>query len=227
MGDNLKKTSQKWANLHINKPKIRFAVSWKKKIAIKFERKQSAIQKSTKNKPKKQANFSQNKPQNKHPASLQKTPQIHKKTNPNSREKRNVGNTDIGLPDYGRERSNAKQPPEMSTEPDWTWTEANFSGSRLDRTAIFLKIGESGLDRTEKIFVVLMSLFLTISKILVVIPLLVTNFHFSSIIQSSCMMETNCSSWCIVSVFASHQYCFCVVKRKNVCAMYSNQTNKK
>jgi len=29
-------------------------------------------------------------------------------------------------------------------------------GSGLDRTAIFLKIGGSGLDRTEKIFVVLM-----------------------------------------------------------------------
>jgi len=29
-------------------------------------------------------------------------------------------------------------------------------GSRLDRTAIFLKIGGSGLDRTEKIFVVVM-----------------------------------------------------------------------
>jgi len=29
----------------------------------------------------------------------------------------------------------------------------------LDRTAIFLKIGGSGLDRTEKIFVVLMWLF--------------------------------------------------------------------
>jgi len=28
-------------------------------------------------------------------------------------------------------------------------------GSGLDRTAIFLKIGGSGLDRTEKIFVVL------------------------------------------------------------------------
>jgi len=31
-----------------------------------------------------------------------------------------------------------------------------FGGSGLDRTAIFLKIGASGLDRTEKIFVVLM-----------------------------------------------------------------------
>jgi len=34
-----------------------------------------------------------------------------------------------------------------------------LAGSGLDRTAIFLKIGRSGLDRTEKIFVVLMWLF--------------------------------------------------------------------
>ena len=31
-----------------------------------------------------------------------------------------------------------------------------LAGSRLDRTAIFLKINGSGVDRTEKIFVVLM-----------------------------------------------------------------------
>jgi len=37
-------------------------------MAVKFEKKQSAIQKSAKNKPKKQANFNQNK----QPASLQK-----------------------------------------------------------------------------------------------------------------------------------------------------------
>jgi len=55
-----------------------------------------------------------------------------------------------------------------------------------------------------------------------------TNLHSSSVIQSSCMMETNCSScWCIVLVFASHQYCFCVAKRKNVCAVYKNQAYKK
>ena len=58
--------------------------------------------------------------------------------------------------------------------------------------------------------------------------MLSTNLHFSSIIQSPCMMATNCSScWCIVSVFASNQCCFCVVKRKNVCAMYINQAYKK
>ena len=34
-----------------------------------------------------------------------------------------------------------------------------FAGSGLDRTAIFLKIGGSGLDRTEKILVILMWLF--------------------------------------------------------------------
>ena len=34
-----------------------------------------------------------------------------------------------------------------------------LAGSGLDRTAIFLKIGGSGLDLTEKIYVVLMRLF--------------------------------------------------------------------
>ena len=55
--------------------------------------------------------------------------------------------------------------------------------------------------------------------------------HVSSIIQSSCVIETNCSScWCIVvSVFASHQYCFCVVKRKKCVydVMYTNQVCQK
>jgi len=36
---------------------------------------------------------------------------------------------------------------ELSTDQDWIG---------LDRTAIFLKIGGSGLDRTEKILVILM-----------------------------------------------------------------------
>jgi len=31
-----------------------------------------------------------------------------------------------------------------------------LAGSELDRTAILLKVGGSGMDRTEKIFVVLM-----------------------------------------------------------------------
>jgi len=44
--------------------------------------------------------------------------------------------------------------------------------------------------------------------------MLFTNLHFFSIIQRSCMMENKCSSsWWIVLVFASHQYCFCAVKR--------------
>ena len=43
--------------------------------------------------------------------------------------------------------------------------------------------------------------------------MLFTNLH-SSIIQCSCMMVTKCSScWWIVSVFASHLYCFCIVKK--------------
>ena len=43
--------------------------------------------------------------------------------------------------------------------------------------------------------------------------MLFANLHFSSIIQCSCMVETECSScsW-VVSVFASHHFCFCVVK---------------
>ena len=57
--------------------------------------------------------------------------------------------------------------------------------------------------------------------------MLSTNLHFSSIMQRSCMIENKCSSWWIVSVFASNQHCFCVVKRKNVCAMYTNQAYKK
>ena len=43
--------------------------------------------------------------------------------------------------------------------------------------------------------------------------MLFTNLHFSSIIQRSCMVETKYSSCLqIVSVFVSHQYCFCIVK---------------
>ena len=34
-----------------------------------------------------------------------------------------------------------------------------FAGAELDRNAIFLNIGGTGLDRTEKFFVVLMWLF--------------------------------------------------------------------
>ena len=46
------KTSPKWANFRKNTPNMRLAVN-----AIKFEKKQSAKQKSAKNKPKKQPNF--------------------------------------------------------------------------------------------------------------------------------------------------------------------------
>jgi len=70
----------------------------KQKIAIKFETKQSAKQKSAKNKPKKRAKFSENKPKNKQPASLQENQQIHKKTSPNWRENRKVGNTVVHTP---------------------------------------------------------------------------------------------------------------------------------
>ena len=58
--------------------------------------------------------------------------------------------------------------------------------------------------------------------------MLFTNLHFSSIIQRSCMLETKCINcpW-IVSVFASHQYCFCVVKICGHCAVVVVHTKHK
>ena len=52
--------------------------------------------------------------------------------------------------------------------------------------------------------------------------MLFTNLHFSSIIQRSCMVETECSScsW-VVSVFASHQFYCCVVKICGHCLLYT------
>jgi len=57
--------------------------------------------------------------------------------------------------------------------------------------------------------------------------MLFRNLHISSIIQRSCMMETKCSScpWS-VSVFASHQYCFCVVKICGHCVGYTPSIKK-
>jgi len=47
---------------------------------MKFDKKAIRnLQTSAKNKPKKRVNFNQDKPKNKQPESLQKTPQIHKK----------------------------------------------------------------------------------------------------------------------------------------------------
>jgi len=40
----------------------------------------------------------------------------------------------------------------MSTDQDWIRTEANFGRIRTGSDCNFLKIGGSGLDRTEKIF---------------------------------------------------------------------------
>jgi len=56
--------------------------------------------------------------------------------------------------------------------------------------------------------------------------MLFTNLHVSSIIQRSCMVETECSScsW-VVSVFASHQYCFCVVKLCGHCVHTKHKKN--
>jgi len=46
--------------------------------------------------------------------------------------------------------------PELKTVQDWTGLKPILAGPGLDRTAIFFKICGSGLDRAEKIFVVLM-----------------------------------------------------------------------
>ena len=58
--------------------------------------------------------------------------------------------------------------------------------------------------------------------------MLFTNLHFSSIILRSCMVETECSScsW-VVSVFASHQYYFCVVKICGHCVHTKHKKSKK
>ena len=60
---------------------------------MKFDKKQYAIQKSAKNKPKNKQIFDQHKPKNKQPANLQRKTSNSQKTGPNSRENRNVGNT--------------------------------------------------------------------------------------------------------------------------------------
>ena len=80
-------------------PKFRFAVNWKSKLAMKFDIKQYAIQKSAKNKPKKQENFNQNKPKKQATWKSSKQMQIHKKTSPILREncKMKVGNTGVWL----------------------------------------------------------------------------------------------------------------------------------
>ena len=58
--------------------------------------------------------------------------------------------------------------------------------------------------------------------------MLFTNLHFSMIIQRSCMVETECSScsW-VVSVFGSHQFCFCVVKICGYCVCRLHTKHKK
>jgi len=56
----------------------------------------------------------------------------------------------------------------MNTDRTGAGLKSILAGSALDRTAIFLKIGLSGLDRTEKIFFFNM-IILNVSKILVVI----------------------------------------------------------
>jgi len=88
------KTSPKWANLHKNTPKFCFEVNWRAKVPWNLKKKRNPQnRKLQKNKPKKQANFNQNMPKNKQAASLQKSRKSTKKTSPNSRENRKVGNT--------------------------------------------------------------------------------------------------------------------------------------
>jgi len=65
------------------------AVHWNSKSATNIEKK--TIRKTQICK--KQANINWNKPKEKQPASSKKKTQLHKKTSPNSRENRNVGNT--------------------------------------------------------------------------------------------------------------------------------------
>ena len=47
-----------------------------------------------------------------------------------------------------------------------------------------------------------------------------------SISQRSYMMVTSCNGWGIVLVFASCQYCFCVVKKDLVCNVYKPSLQK-
>ena len=72
-----------------------YAVSTKLKEqnAIQFEKKAIRKTESCKKQAQKARKFQLKQPKNKQPASLQKNPQLHKKTSPNSREKRNVANT--------------------------------------------------------------------------------------------------------------------------------------
>jgi len=55
-----------------------------------------------------------------------------------------------------KQSGNPEPWPEMSTDQDWIGLEPIFAGLGLDRTAFFFKIGGPGLDRTEKILVVIM-----------------------------------------------------------------------
>ena len=57
----------------------------------------------------------------------------------------------------------------MSMDQDWIRTEANFGRIGTGSDCSFFKFGVSGLDRTDKFFVILMWLHLNISKILIVI----------------------------------------------------------
>jgi len=76
---------------------ISFCSNFKEQNSYEIWLKRNPPCRNMKNKPKNQANSNQNKPKNKQLARLQKKPQIHKKTSPNSRENRKVGNTDGAL----------------------------------------------------------------------------------------------------------------------------------
>jgi len=94
MGGKIEKTSPKWANLHKNMPKFRFAVSWTPKVPWTLKKK--AIRKTKICK--KQANLIETSPKSSNPQVFkQSARQIHQKTNLNSRENRKVGNTESAV----------------------------------------------------------------------------------------------------------------------------------
>ena len=69
-------------------------------------------------------------------------------------------------------------------------------------------------------------LHLTLLPYLFKCLMLFTNLHFSSIIQHSCMENKWSSCLWIVSEFASHQYCFCVVNMWTLCTHQAWKSKK-
>jgi len=95
-GRHIRKIKPKMSKYSQKHAKITFSSKLKQQKFNKIlnKKKQSEICKKQAQKPSK---FQLNKPKNKQPASLQKNPQLHKNTSPNSRENRKLGNTDSGI----------------------------------------------------------------------------------------------------------------------------------